>query len=161
MKKNNKNIIINIVFIIVLILFSLFYVIEILFLKSTIKNSYTIDNIDWSFIPSTLCTIFLIILFQIHFYFNISKKYKYVSSQELTNIITTKINENYFNNKLLLNKKQIDINEDTNINQNYNNSNEINLIESEEEDININEINLVENEDTNENKKKLLLIKYI
>ena len=98
MKQNNKNIIINIVFIIVLLIIFILYVVEILFLKSEIKEATTRKIIDWSFIPSTCITIFLIILFQIHFYFNVSKNYNFVSSQELIQIIKKRINKKYYDN---------------------------------------------------------------
>ena len=171
MKKNNKNIIINIVFIIVIILFWLFYIVEILFYKSSIKGVGIKKNIDWSFIPSTGITILLILLFQIHFYFNISKKYKYVSGTELLQLIKKKINQNYDkSNDNNLNTNDNSNNNNNNNNNNSNNSNNKNnniktsnsninneIVVSEENDVDDENINLNFNNENILNFKSTLL----
>ena len=94
LKKNNKNVIINIIFIFVLIFFGIIYTLQIIYNKSTIHNTSMYRRIDLSFVPSTFFTILLIIMFQIHFYLNISKHYKFVSFSEIMEVIRDELQQN-------------------------------------------------------------------
>ena len=94
LKKNNKNVIINIIFIFVLIFFGITYTLQIIYNKSTIHNTSIYKRIDWSFVPSTFFTILLIIMFQIHFYFNISKNYRFVAFSEIMEVIRDELQQN-------------------------------------------------------------------
>ena len=168
MKKNNKNIVINIVFIFTLIIFCILFVILVLVDKSYIKNIEVKTNIDWGFIPSTLLTVLFIILFQIHFYFNVSLNFEYVSSEEIMGLISDLIkNEmsqrnldmdenNQNNNNIIDNTNNNSINNSINniinntnnnsINNIINNTNNNSNLNTLEEDLNVKNNNDYDNE---------------
>jgi len=140
MKKNNKNIVINIVFIFTLIIFCILFVILVLVDKSYIKNIEVKTNIDWGFIPSTLLTVLFIILFQIHFYFNVSLNFEYVSSEEIMGLISDLIKNEMNQRNLDMDKNNQNNN---NIIDNINNNTNLNTLE---EDMNLKNNNDYDNE---------------
>ena len=83
--ENNKNVRNNVIFIVTLLI--LFILIK----KRAVKERlFTKKVIDYTCIPNTLFTILFIILFQIYFYFRITKDYKYPTFNEILYYIKDK-----------------------------------------------------------------------
>lgn len=91
--ETNKNVRNNVIFIICFLIM-LIIIVVILIKKRVVKEGLTTRKIiDYTFIPNTIFTILFIILFQIYFYFRITKDYRYPTINEILYYIKEKNNK--------------------------------------------------------------------
>lgn len=88
--ENNKNVRNNVIFIITLLILFIIIVIILIKKRGVKERLSTKKVIDHTFIPNTIFTIIFIVLFQIYFYFRITKDYKYPSINEILYFIKQK-----------------------------------------------------------------------